>query len=132
MTKKQSKKLYVIWVKKNFPKLYRAALVSNAGNGMGGGWDWLDNITESITSLAPKYIQYKQQKKVMKMQMDRAKQGLPPANVADYAPVIKTQIDLAPETRKELIDAGSTSLKEMVLPISLAVGAGVLFYSLKK
>lgn len=121
MTTTDSKKMFILWVKKNNPKLYRAALMqANKGQNLLGMGGWLDTMVTTITDVAPKYLQYKQQKKVMKMQMKRAARGLPPANVADYAPVIKTEIEIAPETRKSIMrDTG-----KMMSPYM--IGAGVL------
>lgn len=136
---KESQAAFIKWMKRNNPRLYRAALMrmKNNGSRMGawydGAGDWFSGLTKSITDLAPKYLQYKQQKKVMKMQIKRAEQGLPPANVADYAPVIKTRIDLAPETRRELIDAGRKSVKDMLWPIGLGIaGLGTLYIVVNK
>lgn len=129
-----ARKAFIQWIKRNNPKLYRAALlrVKNSGGSLNGMDGWFDSLTSSLTDLAPKYLQYKQQKKVMKMQMTRAEKGLPPANVADYAPVIKTRVDIAPETRRELISAGQKSLKDMMLPIGLGVGGLVLVLALTR
>lgn len=137
MSKKElSEKLFIKWVKKNNPVLYRAALAQNNntlnGDEEASNSNWFDKITDTISNLAPKYLQYKQQKKVMSMQIKRAKSGLPPANVADYAPVIKTQIDLAPETRAELIKGGQASLNDFAKPLLIGGGLLAAFLMLKK
>lgn len=127
----QSRKEFIAWVKKTNPKLYRAALVNSDGMSASMN-DWFTKVTDSITNLAPKYLQFKQQKDVMKMQMKRANQGLPPAKVEDYAPVIKTRIDLAPETRAEIIKGGRDSLSDFGKPLIYGGLALAAFYFFTK
>lgn len=117
----RNQELFLVWTKKTFPKLYHAALLKNKARsnlqGMGG---FFDDIIGSITDLAPAYLSFKNQKDLMKMQLKRAEQGLPPANVADYTPVIKTQVELAPATRSAVVGG----IKDMIMP--LAIGGGIL------
>jgi hypothetical protein len=118
--KTENQKNFVVWTKKNFPKLYQAAILDMQKGEMGGFADFFTGITDSITNLAPSYLQFRQQKSLMKMQLKRAKAGLPPANVSDYTPVIKTRVDLAPDTRTALVGG----VKDMLMP--LAIGGGIL------
>ena len=73
-------------------------------------------------------MQYRQQKDLMKMQLQRAQAGLPPANVADYTPVLKIQTELAPETRTAFID----QLGKPIIFGGLALAAFMLFSGKKR
>lgn len=119
---------FLSWVKTRHPKIYRMALL-RAGSrrhslsGLGQEGDsWWDTVVSGIKEMIPAALQFKQQKDLMNMQLKRAEAGLPPANVADYTPVLKIQTELAPETRTALID----QLGKPVIFGALALGAFML------
>lgn len=127
--KTRNQQRFIAWTKKTFPKLYHAALLDiKSKKGLGGIGDFFGDLIGSLKDLAPSYLQFKQQKDLMKMQLKRAQQGLPPADVKDYAPVIKTQIDLAPATRTAVIGG----MKDMIMPIAIGGGVLLLVLALKK
>ena len=113
-TKRETVKLnrakFLSWVKNTYPKVYRMALLKAGSrnpvlSGLGQETtSWWDKIVTGIQEVIPAALQYKQQKDLMSMQLKRAQAGLPPANVADYTPVLKIQTELAPETRTAFID----------------------------
>ena len=107
-TTKLNRAKFLAWVKNKYPKIYRAALLKAGNRGLSGlGQEtesWWDKIVTGIQEVIPAALQYKQQKDLMNMQLQRAQAGLPPANVADYTPVLKIQTELAPETRTAFID----------------------------
>lgn len=121
------------WVKQNDPYLYQVALAKtkaeaqNLGETAPSGFmaNLLDNIQKAGTAL----LQYKGQKKILDLQVERARQGLPPINAADYAPTIKTQIALDPETMQQAQATGIQMAKDGInslKPIffgALALGA---------
>lgn len=112
---------FIAWTKKTFPRLYHAALLDiKQKKGLGGIGDFFGDLVGSLKDLAPSYLQFKQQKDLMKMQLKRAQSGLPPADVKDYTPVIKTQIDLAPETRRAVVNQTANLIKPLM------IGGGVL------
>jgi len=137
---------FIKWVKINQPELYNAALVETVEGGVGIPWaptksgnygekpapSWVDKMTGVIGSLAPQLIKLRQQRSLMRMQIKRARQGLPPANVADYTPVIKTRIDVGADTRNALIAEGRRGFKAMALPAAGIIGVGLLIFALKK
>lgn len=134
---------FLVWLKNNDPFLYRTAIKAaeiRAGktNPLDGlGFDWgsiassvgttFNNVAKSIGDLAPTYLQYKQQKDVIKMQLKRAEQGLPPANVEDYSPVVRIAPQITPETEAAISRVATQSVKQagnkMIYPI---IGVGVL------
>lgn len=122
---------YVKWVANNFPDLYDAALAysGDALNGLGqettpttadSGSSW-GGLIDAFKTLAPEYLKYQQQKKIMKMQQDRADRGLPPLETGQIAPTVRVQPELTPETKAELM----ATLTRFALPIVL--GAAVFF-----
>ena len=108
--KKVNRAKFLSWVKSQHPKIYRMALLraGNRGRSLSGlGQEevsWWSKMVTSIQEVIPAALQYRQQKDIMKMQLQRAQAGLPPANVADYTPVLKIQTDIAPETRAAFFD----------------------------
>ena len=135
----QSKKAFIMWLKANDPFLYEATLktneLKNLKNGMGLTVDWggmFNSAIDTIKTAAPEYLKFQQQKKIMKMQMKRAEQGLPPANVADYTPAEKLAPEITPETEAAInrvavqaVKEGTGNLQKM-LPWAL-LGFGAVF-----
>lgn len=129
----ESKKQLVVWVKEKFPSLYQEALRKvnrrkRKSGGMGGIGDFFGDMFSSIKDLAPTVLQLKQQKALMKMQLKRAQQGLPPANVKDYTPVLRTQIDVGKDTRKAI----GNEMSKYIIPAGIGLGALVLLLALKR
>ena len=127
-TTKLNRAKFLAWVKNKYPKIYRMALLK-AGqkrrglSGLGQETEsWWSSIVTGIKEAIPAALQYKQQKDLMSMQLARAQAGLPPANVADYTPVLKIETDLAPATRTAFID----QLGKPVIFGALALGAFLL------
>ena len=126
--KKVNRAKFLSWVKSRHPKIYRMALLragSRSGRLSGLGQEtesWWSKMATGIQEMIPAALQYRQQKDIMKMQLQRAQAGLPPANVADYTPVLKIETELAPETRAAFID----QLGKPVIFGALALGAFLL------
>lgn len=124
---KKSQQQFVKWLSKEYPAMSEqlknridgdlALAASDATQKPTGIWD---SIVGGIKDLAPQYLQFKNQKKIMEMQLKRAKQGLPPLNVEQLAPTVRVQAGLSPD------------LKRLVLPAMALVGAVGLFLVLRK
>jgi hypothetical protein len=61
------------------------------------GESWIDTLQRLLPTIATTY----QQSQLLKVQMDRAKAGLPPLDVTQYAAGV--QVGLSPETKKLLV-----------------------------
>lgn len=126
---------FINWVKTKHPDLY-SKIISRIGNqpqalnglGKDSGSSWFDSFSTVLNSLGTSVLQYKAQKKLMDMQMQRAQSGLPPLQAAEYAPVIRTQVETGPETRKVIADTGS----KIMLPVAIGVGVIALAFLMKK
>lgn len=85
---------FIDFLKKSHPRLYRVAMQKAAKvvgaqslSGM-GDIDWgnlFTNITDAVSKAAPAVLQLKQQKDLMKVQLQRAKAGQPPIDPGTYA-----------------------------------------------
>lgn len=76
--------LFLVWLRTNFPDLYRQAMES--GGALGGIFDSIGsafnnlvkNVTDSLPQLANTYTQYQTQRQLIEANARRAEQGLPP------------------------------------------------------
>ena len=131
----EAKKRFVNWIKQHEPFIYRVArkrALLQQGNALAGLGviDWgtmFSSVVNTVKDVAPSILQARQQKKIMDMQMKRAEQGLPPANVEDYTPAIKISPQITPETEQAINRVAAQSvgsgLQKLILPIGLGVGA---------
>lgn len=79
------------------------------------GAPWYTKIIDAAEKIIPTVYQYKTQKKVWDLQMQRAKQGQEPLDVSQYtAPPIRVQVEptatsfeIAPETKRMLWIGGA-------------------------
>lgn len=125
MTKSQ--KQFVAWVTKNYPAMTQQIKQRIDADQLGAVTDpqtkpvgiWA-SIVGGIKDLAPAYLQFQNQKKIMSMQLKRAEQGLPPLNVEQLAPTVRVQAGLSPD------------IKKMLLPALAIMGIGAYFMFRKK
>ncbi len=140
----QAKQASIEWFKKNEPFIYKVAMkrIALENNQLSG---WADigasvgkvfsSLTETVSNIAPTYLQYQQQKKVMDMQMERAIQGLPPANVEDYTPAVKIEANVTPETEQAITRVAQQTIEtgaQKMMPVILAGGGLLAFLLLRK
>lgn len=97
MTKQQSTKQFLEWARKNAPGFY--AELGKRVSGLGETQDstpWYDKIINAASNLATAYYQNKTQQEIIEMQLERAKQGLPPIQADQYAaPPVRVQHEVA-------------------------------------
>lgn len=136
------------WVKSAYPELYAATMrraEHAAKNGTLGQADsggnersLLDRFTSTLEKLAPTYLQYKTQKDILDVQLERARQDLPPLETGQYAPTM--QIGLDPETVERLANeateragAGASALvRSPMLWLAGGVAGFALFRALSR
>ena len=137
----QAKIEFVKWLRDNDPFLFNVAvkrhqmLTQNVG-GLGFSFSDLNfadiatTITDTVKSVAPALVQYKAQSKILKMQLDRARQGLPPADVETYTPVIKTEVSASPEMERAATRVAQESIRtgfgefSKLMPLIIIGGLG--------
>lgn len=87
---------------------------------------WLDKLIGAATTIAPAYLQFQQQKEILDMQLERAKQGLPPLETAYMAPTVRIQTELSPEALRTARTGIAEGMGKLAFPLLLAVGAFML------
>lgn len=122
---------FVKWVKIEFPRLAAAAERAAGAPGQLGGLaageavattvtqqpSAIDKFVSTIQTLAPQYLQYRAQQDLLKVQLDRARQGLPPLDPSQYAPAVQLSVD--PRMYSPAVDA----IKQYALPAALVLAA---------
>lgn len=68
-----------------------------------GGWmDYINSALSVAKEAIPAYFQYETQKDLMEMNIERAKQGLPPIDPGVVAPQVKVIHDVPPEAQQAI------------------------------
>lgn len=164
MATENSMRQFLAWLRVNDPFLYEVALKggdilqrekeANAQMGdysLGFSWgdlasgigDAFKTAASTVKDILPAYAQYKSQSKILKMQMERAQQGLPPLETEYYTPTVKVAPEVTPKTEaainrvaqnavRQVTAQTGAGLKKYILPISLAAGGLALFFILRK
>ena len=133
MGKHLSRAQFVTWLQNKHPELWNAILTkSELGQAETTAQkkSFWDKIMDTVTTIGPAYLQYEAQRKMLKLNIERAQQGLPPLDPDVYGavPTIRTEVDISPEI------AGR--LKEGIMGIGmntlLLVGAGLAVFMLMR
>lgn len=134
----RAQKEFVRWVQQNDPFLFEVAKKRLAMRQDMGAIDWggiFKGVADTVKNVAPTLVQYQSQKKVLDMQMKRAEQGLPPADVQNYSPVVRVAAEMTPETEAAATRVAQQSVKTGVselMPLFLLGGLGAFFLLNKK
>lgn len=141
----QAKRQFAIWVKRNDPFLYkiaekRYAMLKRKNSSLSGVGDFLNKdffgtLADTIKTVAPSIFQIQSQKKILDVQLERAKQGLPPLQAADYSPTIKVAAEITPEMEAAASRVAVQSVREAMPSMErwffVAIGVGA-YLMLKK
>lgn len=84
---------------------------------------WWEKALAAATEIGGAYFGYKAQKDVLKVQTQRAQQGLPPIPTEAYAPTIRHSVDIPPEFRQQVMGGGTL--------LALGLGAAILFFAMR-
>lgn len=87
---------------------------------------WMDKLIGAATTIAPAYLQFQQQKEILDMQLERAKQGLPPLETAYLAPTVRIQTELSPEALRTARTGIAEGLGNLAFPLLLVGGVMLL------
>lgn len=132
----KGQEMAINWVRDNDPKLYelaakrhalqqgKAAIYGLSGYdadefvAMNGIADFFKTLSTTVQNVLPQAIQYKTQKDILKAQLKRGEQGLPPLDVMDYSPVFRVAPDFSPESEAALtrmaIDTTGSALTKIL------------------
>lgn len=100
--------------------------------------DWSGLFTtavDTIKNVAPQYLQLKQQKKILDVQIDRAKKNLPPLDATQYSPPVKVEVATSPEGEAAASRIAQSTIKTgmtYLLPIIAVVGLGFMLMMRKR
>lgn len=105
---------FLTWLRKNHPRVYADAVGASAQ--MGGIMDTISGalskidfgkISDGVAKAGTAYLAVKSQKDLLKLNLERAKTGLPPLDSTDYgiAPTVRTEIDVDPRLAAGLRDS---------------------------
>jgi hypothetical protein len=130
----QSRVQFADWLKTNHPEIFQRAIavaeknsVALAGLGEEPTKSFWEKFTEAAAGIGTTYLTLKNQRDAMKINLERAQQGLPPIDAATSAPVIRTQVDLSPELTTRLVSTAGEGINKMLLFGAAAVAAFFLF-----
>ncbi len=93
---------------------------------------WLDKLVGAAKDIAPAFIQFKQQKEILDMQVERAKQGLPPLEAAYIAPTVRIQTELSPEMMTTARAGITEGLQKLAIPLMLVGGVALVMMTGKR
>ena len=121
----ESKLQFLTWVQKRFPDLYAAAMeraeseeFSDQLAGLGEDepkTSFWSKVGGALTGLGTTYLTLKNQRDAMKLNLQRAQQGLPPVDIGATAPVVRTEIDLPPDVVSKLTSEAGMNVNKVLL-----------------
>lgn len=124
------------WLKVTHPKIYAQAVATadeatggNGAPGLGQATEeksgWLDTFMKTVGSAGSTYLQLKNQRDQLKINLQRAQAGMEPIDVAG-APVITTQVQLPPETVSQITRSAGMNVNKILM----FAGVGLVAYML--
>lgn len=118
---------YLQWLDKQYPGLI-TAFKQNMRSQLLGEND--GGLVDKLINFGQGLVQLRTQKDILKVQQQRAAQGLPPLDTSSMGlPPIRIQTDVSPEMRKEL----RLGLKQGILIFGgIAATIAVIFYLRKR
>ncbi len=120
---------FLNWIKQWAPEIYVAAkkkadLTESEEGTLGQLGGWWETFSDSVGDLGGKYLQFRTQKEILDVQMERMRAGLPPLQTGEYAPTVAVKID--PWTTRELTGAIGAGFGKM-LPVIAIGGVALMF-----
>lgn len=132
------------WVKENDPFIFNLAKerykLQTQGMGTVAPTDtksgFFSSFIDTVKNIVPAVIGYKQQKKIMDLQIERARTGQPPLDASAYAPVMRVEAAVSPEgeasARRIAIDTVRSGIGDMKPYLIGGLGLLAVFLLTKK
>ena len=131
MTQAQARIQFADWLKRMDPALFAAA-IAKASEGTLGAEEtqsFWQKFTTAAMGLGTTYLALRNQKEAMKINLERAKAGQPPIDMASSAPIVRTQVDVSPALAQRLISTAGEGINKTLI----YAGVGLLaFFVIKK
>ncbi len=90
-----------------------------------------EKIIDGVVTVGTGLVGLKAQEKLLELNIERAKAGLPPLDSVAAAPVIRTQVELDPALARDIVsNVGGTITKNMMLFGGIALV--ILFFVMRK
>lgn len=137
MNQAQARIHFADWLKATHPEIFQRAIaaaeksvatLSGLGEEAPSKSFW-EKFTETAAALGTTYLTLKNQRDAMKINLERARQGQPPIDIATTAPVIRTQVDVSPELQQRLVSTAGEGLNKILLWGGIAL---LGFFAFKK
>ena len=128
---KQSKQEFINWMRQNQPFIFEIALEranlldQGLGNISENVTGFFNNLVDTVKNVAPQYINFRQQKKLLDIQINRAKNNLPPLDADKFTPAIKIAPVITQETAEQAKEIARKSISDNSNKL-LLLGGGVL------
>jgi len=135
--RERAQQMFVTWLEKRDPFLHKASrrvavMRKQNLNGM-GAIDWgglFTSAVDTIKTALPTYLQTKQQKQIMDVQINRAKQGLPPLDAAQYVAPIRIEPTINADTEAGINRVATQTVSSGVQKLIIPIGLGLLAWML--
>lgn len=114
---------FITWLRNTNPEAYASAMrQATSPQTLGAtdpatastGFDW-KKFVEAATAATTAVFQTRAQKDMLKINIERAKAGLPPMDTSFAAPVIRTQFDVTPEIAQSLQQSAQAGMMNIAL-----------------
>ena len=121
---------FAAWLRANHPKIYHASVkaadreVAVKANGLGQATvgppeleaktGWWETFAQTAAGLGSTYLSLKNQRDQMRINIERAQNGLPPLDIAS-TPIITTEVQLPPQTIEKITASAGTQINKILL-----------------
>ena len=131
-----SKAAFLQWLQDKDPFLFevikKRADISSGGLGVTLDWGSLfTTAVNTIKDIAPSVIAAQGQKKILDLQIERAKNNLPPLDASNYMPTVKVAAEITPENEAAAIriaqQTANDAAQKMKPYFLVALAAGAYF-----
>lgn len=123
------------WIRSRNPALYtriKPQIDMTKLSGMGGILDSIVGIIGKAVKAAPAIFQTKAQINLIKVNLARAKRGLPPIDTSVVTPTVRVQTELSPEVTRKIITAGKAGLNKVLIWSGIGAAALVMVIMFRK
>lgn len=91
---------------------------------------WMDKFVGFVAGAGSTYLGLKNQRDILKLNIARAKQGLPPIDAGSMGPVISTQVQLPPDVVDKITASAGLNINKILIFGALGLGAYLLMNKL--
>lgn len=92
----RNERKYIAWLNRNFPRVAAAAvreIERDAMMGTVGDFSFIEKLTEAVEKIGPALVNVKAQRDLLKVQTERARQGLEPLDASQLSPTMKVEVE---------------------------------------